>query len=428
MSRIKIWVVFSFILAAFLVLNMIFVIISFDNYRQTRYHKVLYMLTDSTLNTYVNQFSPKKTTLLYLVYPVSRRVEHTISDKPYFSNFIYLDLPNMQNRYGSFLHKEIRNQLATRITHSVSQTQNLSVCYADVKKCVNFTVAISGRGYLYLLLILFSLSILLLVPIYFIYAQKLLKPFLRMQSITLNLGLDNKKYSIMAPFSIKNTAQLMNEVTEKIKTLVDEKLYIFSAISHDLRTPITKAKLYMQNNIPEIYHEKPLKYYADMEYLLNQISCYAKKSYHHEPRQKVDIVDFIESECHEYSSNHFDVTFNTNIASMVLSIQRNAFRRAIQNIIDNALKYAGSVEVSINKATKILAVTFKDKGPGIKDAHLKKIGTPFYRADHSRNQNIPGFGLGLSIVKEIIAQNKATLTIENNPDGVGLNVKVIWRC
>ena len=63
--------------------------------------------------------------------------------------------------------------------------------------------------------------------------------------------------------------------------------------------------------LPEIYHEKPLKYYADMEYLLNQISCYAKKSYDHEPRQKVDIVDFIESECHEYSSNHFDVTFNT---------------------------------------------------------------------------------------------------------------------
>ena len=184
----------------------------------------------------------------------------------------------------------------------------------------------------------------------------------------------------------------------------------------------------MQNNIPEIYHEKPLKYYADMEYLLNQVSCYAKKSYHHEPRQKVDIVDFIESECHEYSSNHFDVTFNTNIASMVLSIQRNAIRRAIQNIIDNALKYAGSVEVTINKTAKMLAVTFKDKGPGIQAAHLEKICMPFYRADHSRNQNIPGFGLGLSIVKEIIAQNKATLTIENNPDGVGLNVKVIWRC
>jgi len=409
-AYLRFWI-WPFIFVGFLVLNMIFVIISFDNYRETRYHKMLYVLADATLSTYVNQFSPKQTTLIYLVYPVSSLTKHTISDQPYFSNFIYLDLPSMQTHYGNFLHKEIRAQLATKITHSMSQTQNLSICYADVRKCVNFTVSISGRGYLYLLLILFSLSIVLFVPIYFIYAQKLLKPFLRMQSIAFSLGLNNKKYAIMTPFSIKNTAQLMNDVTAKIKTLVDEKLYIFSAISHDLRTPITKAKLYMQNNIPEIYHEKPLKYYADMEYLLNQISCYAKKSYYHEPRQKVDIIDFIESECHEYSSNHFDVVFTSNIPSMVIAIQRNAFRRAIQNIIDNALKYAGSVKVTINKTAKMLEVNFEDKGPGIKNAHLEKICTPFYRADHSRNQNIPGFGLGLSIVKEIITQNKATLVI-----------------
>ena len=425
-TYLRFWA-WPFILVMFLILNMVFVIISFDNYRETRYHKMLYLLTDSTLSTYVNQFSPKQTTLDYLVYPVSRLTEHTISDKPYFSNFIYLDLPTMQTRYGNFLHKKIRTQLATKITHSMSQTQNLSICYIDVKKCVNFTVSISGRGYFYLLLILFSLSIVLLVPLYFIYTQKLLKPFLRMQSIAFTLGLDNKKYAIMTPFSIKNTAQLMNDVTAKIKTLVDEKLYIFSAISHDLRTPITKAKLYMQNNVPEVHHKKLFKYYADMEYLLNQISCYAKKSYHHESTQKVDIVDFIESECHEYSSNHFDVVFASNVSSMVIAVQRNAFRRAIQNIIDNALKYAGSVKVTINKTAKIFEVIFEDTGPGIKNAHLPKICTPFYRANHSRNQNIPGFGLGLSIVKEIVAQNKATLIIENNPHGAGLSVKLIWR-
>ena len=398
-------------LIVFLLANMIVAITTFVKYRETQYHRTLHTLTDSILSIYSNKIKTMKD---QMVINLSKSVKYTASKTPVFLDSIRLNIPKMKKFYNEDTHRAIRKKLELIVSRGISQKQNFSICFLKERKCVNFMIASTGLGINYLFLIVFAFAILFAVPLYLFYTQKLVKPFFKLQAIAYNLGIERTNQSIAGPFSIKNMAYLTSEVAEKITEIAEEKTRIFSAISHDLKTPITKAKLYMHKSIPNEYHSTLEKYYSDMEYLLNQIQFYAKRSFYKENYQKINLVDLVDSQCYEYSSNGLKVFFSSNIQSIILYLQRKAFKRVLQNLIDNALKYAGNVKVEVEQNAEHITISFIDEGPGIHPSLLKKIYEPFYRIDQSRNHNIPGSGLGLSIVKEIVQQNHAQLSIKNN--------------
>ncbi|WP_440993261.1 sensor histidine kinase [Cysteiniphilum litorale] len=429
-TRIYFWLVPKLFMG-FLLLNAAFIIFSYRNYENNRYYQTIYSLTNAVLNLhykFLPQASYKQNLSLYVsTWP--NYIGYAFSNNGIFSKKLVLDITTLQGTYFSQTYREVRKRIQEILPDIGYGKKDISICYKDLGFCIDFSIDNTNRIYLYLLFAVASLFIAFIIPVYFAYTEKLLKPYLKMKMLADNLGIEVEKHSLFTPFFMQNAADLMVKVSDKVQKMLDDKLQLISALSHDFKTPLAKAKLYMQNMIPEAYHHQLLKYYADMEYLINQMNAYSEKSHKIEAMQPVNLVDFIDAVCHEYEINGFAVKFESTLDSAVLPLQRKAFKRAVQNIIDNAIKYAQSVNVTIIKAVNgnAICLRFIDEGPGVDPAIIDQLCEPFFRVDNSRSHNLPGSGLGLSIVKEIVEHNAATLTIYNNPNKRGLVVELKWR-
>ena len=220
---------------------------------------------------------------------------------------------------------------------------------------------------------------------------------------------------------LKAAVHAFNKMNRRVKSHLREREMLFGAISHDLKTPLTKARLLIENQ----YSDKSviLKYFDDIDYLFSQIAVYNRKSDKNHKPIKTDIVNFVECLCEEYE--RFDaVDYSTSIERAFVYIQIKEMKRAFSNIIDNAIKYAGFVNISISNKEDFIKVIFTDTGPGINENELNKIWQPFFRSDIARSSTIPGTGLGLCIVKKILEANNAQISIKNNkPHGLKVTVK-----
>ncbi|WHN64815.1 HAMP domain-containing sensor histidine kinase [Cysteiniphilum sp. QT6929] len=418
---------FPILFIIFVILNLCFIVLSYQHYRDHQYHKTIYSLTNTTFQAYLHKNETLQSLQQPLAYSTPKYITYLFTKEPVFSPIIELDMPTQHRKNSHLLYTDIRKQIKSELgTLPFFSSKQVSICYADLKQCANFTIELPNRYYLYFLLLFFAIFMILVTPLHFLYKQKLVQPFLQMQKVADKLNISNAA-SAIKPFNLKNLVQLMEHTCQKLNALMDEKIYTIKAIAHDLKTPLTKAKLYMYNQIPEEHHGELTKYYNDMEYLLGQISTYTKKYYLNEKQQKIDLVDFSESVCHEYQLNGFNVSFSTNLKYAIIKTQHKALKRAMQNLIDNALKYAGNVMVEVQQENNQLHLLFIDKGPGVPKKHLAKLCDPFYRVDCARGHDLSGSGLGLAIVKEIVIHNKATLFIDNNPHSSGLIVKIIFR-
>ncbi|WP_191092651.1 sensor histidine kinase [Cysteiniphilum sp. JM-1] len=395
------------------------------SYCNTQYHKTVHLITDnatalvSTHSSLNKEHSPQ---------PISNHIRIDFSSYPIYSKTIYLDLNTLQSQQ-TLLHKSIRKSIMSKISSISFHSQHLSVCY-DNDFCANFVVDTSERFYFYLIIAMFAMSLIVIVPWYFFYTQKLINPFIKMKKIADDLAIDQQLITYKSAFNFKNMAELISIVSEKLDKINDEKLRIFAAISHDLKTPITKATLYSKSHLNPKDQQALQKYFSDMDYLINQIQVFAKKSYFEEDFNQVNLSDLVESMYHEYHDAGFNVQFiSSDIKPCIIKLQRKAFKRVLQNLIDNALKYAGDAQIKlINDAlNNTISLEIIDSGSGIAEDKLSQIFEPFYRVDLARNHRIPGSGLGLAIAKEIIIKNKGHISIKNRTDSHGLIVSIYWK-
>ncbi|WP_440615186.1 sensor histidine kinase [Cysteiniphilum sp. 6C5] len=423
--HLKFWFLPS-LFTLFLVINFTLIVISFLSYRTTQYHRTVHLITDSAV-ALIDRLDQSEQ-LDQKQHQLSDNIAVDFSAYPHYSKTIYFDLNSIKNNGDAPLHKAIRKSIMLKLSKAHFLARHLSICY-DHHFCANFTVKASEKFYLYLMIALFAMSLVIIIPWYFFCTQKLIVPFLRMKKIASELDIDPQLITYNSAFNFKNMAEIIAVVSNKLTKINEEKLQIFAAISHDIKTPITKAILYTRSNLlPKDQHALQ-KYFDDMDYLLNQIQIFAKKSYFEETFHQVNLSDLIESICHEYQDVGFDVQcITTDTKPCILTLQRKAFKRVLQNLIDNALKYAGDAQVKLTNAhDKKICLEIIDSGSGIAEDKLAHIFEPFYRIDLARNHRIPGSGLGLAIVKEIITKNNAHINIKNRTDTHGLIVRICWR-
>ena len=140
---------------------------------------------------------------------------------------------------------------------------------------------------------------------------------------------------------------------------------------------------------------------------------------------KKRIYDYLNSFIKEYKKIHHNLTFkieNIDKKEMVL-IQKNAFKRVFQNILDNSYKFSTKAIVRLSKNNNKIEINFDDNGDGVMEEELEKISEPFYKSKKSKNIN-EGVGLGLSIVKDIVFANNANIEFNNSKILSGFNVKI----
>jgi signal transduction histidine kinase len=225
------------------------------------------------------------------------------------------------------------------------------------------------------------------------------------------------------PREVVQAAWAFNRMRERINEHLIERTQMLAAISHDLQTPITRMRLRADLLLDETTREKLQADLGQMQHLVEQGLAYARSAHAtQEPEMPTDLVALLESIVADYQDASQSVHWLGGHAC-TLSTRPRALRRAIGNLIDNALKFGGQADVSLACENGQAVVKVMDRGPGIPEGELDKVLQPFYRIEGSRNPVTGGTGLGLAIVQRLLPHCRAELRLAAR-EGGGLEASI----
>lgn len=220
------------------------------------------------------------------------------------------------------------------------------------------------------------------------------------------------------PTEVAHAAAAFNAMQERIASYLKERMQILAAISHDLQTPITRMKLRAEFMDESAEKEKLYQDLGEIENLVREGVAYARSVHGStEASRRIDLDSFLDSLVYDYQDMGKPVQLLGKTAA-VLETRPQALRRVMVNLVDNALKYAGSAEIDVQShADSSLSIRIMDRGPGIAEEELAQVLMPFYRVENSRNRDTGGTGLGLAIAQQLAQAIGGTLTLSNREGG-----------
>lgn len=224
------------------------------------------------------------------------------------------------------------------------------------------------------------------------------------------------------PREIRELATAFNEMQRRIAGLVEARTLALAAVSHDLKTPITRLRLRVESVDDPSVSASIVADLDEMERMLDQTLAYLRGDRADEDVKPVDLVAILETIADDMTDAGARVELGGD-ASVVLAGRRLALKRAFSNLIENAVKYGGRARVTLTGAARTIVVTIADDGPGIAPENRERALAPFVRLEPSRSHETGGFGLGLTISKAIIEGHDGTLSLDNGAAG-GLVVTI----
>lgn len=229
------------------------------------------------------------------------------------------------------------------------------------------------------------------------------------------------------PTEVAHAARAFNAMRKRIAHYLEERIQILAAISHDLQTPITRMRLRadMADDTPE--KEKLVSDLREIERLVQDGVAYARSSHGNgEKTSRIDLASFIDSIAYDYQDTGKAVSVLGVVQGIAIT-KPHALRRILTNFIDNAIKFAGSAEISVRRGDEgDVIVTVLDRGPGIPPDMLDRAMQPFFRIETSRNRDTGGTGLGLAIAQQLAATIGGSVRLYNRLGG-GLAAEVSFR-
>ncbi len=216
--------------------------------------------------------------------------------------------------------------------------------------------------------------------------------------------------------------QGFNRMQERLRRFNDDRTRMIAAMSHDLRTPLTRLRLRAEMVEDPDQQQKMLAELDTMGEMIESVLSFARDDTKREPRELVDLSALVEGICEDASDSGEPVTF-TGPIGVTMSCRPAAMRRAISNLVDNAVKYGGSAAVTLTPEGDRVVLTIEDEGPGIPRHEREKVFEPFYRVERSRNSNAGGGGLGLSVTRSIIWEHGGDIILASRKGG-GLSVRL----
>ncbi len=239
----------------------------------------------------------------------------------------------------------------------------------------------------------------------------------------MGVDLNSPPIVVRGPAVVRDTADAMNQMQKRIQELIRDRTQMLAAISHDLRTPITRLKLRAQFIDDQAEKNKIIADLNEMEAMVKETLAFAREDSRGEMMVKMDISSLLDSLCSDFADMGHDVNCVGNEERISILGRPIALKRAFNNIIDNAIKYAGAAEVTLQAKKGDVAIIIEDQGPGIPQNELARVFSPFYRGEKSRSRDTGGTGLGLTVTQDIILAHKGTIELTRRKGG-GLRVIV----
>jgi signal transduction histidine kinase len=222
---------------------------------------------------------------------------------------------------------------------------------------------------------------------------------------------------------VRAATRAFNRMQKRIYEDVRERTGMLAAIAHDLQTPLTRLRLRLEKLPDETLRDKLVGDMQAMQQMLQEGLELARSMDNGEPAQLLDLDSLLDSLCSDAVEAGQQVEYIEH-APVQLQAHPLALRRALSNLLDNAVKYGQRAEVSLKRDGRQCRITIRDHGPGIHAELLETVFTPFYRIEHSRSRETGGTGLGLSIARNIVLRHNGELTLSNHPAG-GLQAEIV---
>ena len=266
-------------------------------------------------------------------------------------------------------------------------------------------------------------SILLGIVLSFLAARRLVRPVSELTAAVEHLGgtADAPVVSPRGPREMRALIEAFNRMRERLRRFNEDRTRMIAAMSHDLRTPLTRLRL--RTELVQDDNQQP-RMLIEIDNVIGMIESMLslRDDARHEPRTLVDVSALTEDICLDAVDAGEPVTYS-GPRGITISCRPTALRRAISNLIDNAVKYGNRAYVSLVPEPERVVLTVEDEGPGIPRSERERVFDPFYRIENSRDPNTGGVGLGLSVTRSIIWEHGGDIILGSRKGG-GLSVRV----
>jgi signal transduction histidine kinase len=258
----------------------------------------------------------------------------------------------------------------------------------------------------------------------FVAVRWVVRPLQRLTAAAEALGRDLNRPPLPedGPLEVQQAARAFNTMQQRLAAFVDERTRMLTALSHDLKTPLTRMRLradLLDDDEQRLRFESDLK---EMETMVTQTLEFMRGLGGNEARQPVDVMALLRALQSDNAAMARSVVVEGDLAGPIFGMP-SLLRRAIGNLVDNAVLYGGRATVRAGEAADTVTLRIDDEGPGLPEAELERVFEPFYRLEASRSRATGGSGLGLGIARNILRLHGGDVVLRNRPEG-GLEATV----
>ncbi|WP_369796413.1 ATP-binding protein [Cupriavidus sp. amp6] len=224
------------------------------------------------------------------------------------------------------------------------------------------------------------------------------------------------------PTEARAAAQALNLMQQRIRTQLAQQSRFLTAVSHDLRTPLTRMSLRIERIDAGEVRYRLRQDLAEMNGLIDATLYYLRdRDEASGPRQRVDVLALLQAVVDDAADTGHEVALSGQ--AQPLLAWPSELRRAVVNLVENARRYGGAASIVLADSPARVLIDICDDGPGIPEDQLARVMEPFYRLESSRSRATGGVGMGLSIAADIAARHGGELVLSNRPEG-GLRARL----
>ena len=356
---------------------------------------------------------------------------------------IYLDL-NVDYKKDVFLKKEKKKRWYSPIDRTLRRelksrigSENYWFDTTAYKQLIVINIKHHNEGYFKFLIskdrvtstsarmfaLWITLPAILLISIAIIFLKNQTRPIINLAKAAEKFGKGENidEYRPSGALEIRQAGFEFDKMRKRIMRHLNQRSGMLSGISHDLRTPLTRMKLQLALIKDKELSKKMSLDIDEMEKMLNEYLQFTSSSYS-EKDETFDAAELIESIIYKYENHNISKEITPRV---YMNGRKNLIKRSLNNLIDNAIKYADKINLQLVKKKNNILIIIDDNGPGIPEEEYENVFKPFYKIDKGRGDSKSSVGLGLSITSDIIKSHGGNIMLEKSVFG-GLRVKIFF--
>ena len=273
-------------------------------------------------------------------------------------------------------------------------------------------------------LLWFALSFAIVAPLGLLFTRRLIKPLQGFADAAEQLGRDpsGPVMTLAGPAEIGRAARAFNQMQGRLRRFVDDRTAMIGAISHDLRTPLTRMRFRLEE-APDHVRDGMLEEVAQMEEMITSVLHFIRDASEPGSRETMDMRSILASVVDGANLTGGDVVLEPGESALV-DIDALGMKRVLANLVDNALKYgeAARIRLRIEQGDAVAEVI--DEGPGLPEGELERVFRPFYRSPATRPAETSGMGLGLAACRSITRAHGGDVRLRRSDDGLIAEVRL----